>query len=205
MVHGDDNGLVLPPDIAPIQTVIIPIAMHKGNVLEEANKLKDRLAKIGLRIRLDETEQTPGWKFAEYEMKGVPLRIEIGPRDIENNTCVLVRRDNGEKITSDLSALEKNVEKALNDIRADMYKKALERRDSMIYTAASEEELKEIVSTKSGFIKMMWCGDERCEKQIKEEYGVGSRCIPFEQEHINDKCVCCGKEAKYMVYWGKAY
>lgn len=205
MVHGDDNGLVLPPRIAPLQVVIIPIAMHKGNVLEIAGKIKTDLTAAGLRIKLDSSEQSPGWKFSEYEMKGVPVRIEIGPRDIENNSCVIARRDNGEKITVSLENLADTVKKLLDEVHNDMYNAALKRRNEMTYTATSLDELAKIVSQKNGFIKMMWCGDEKCEKEIKEKYGVGSRCIPFDQEHFSDNCVCCGKPAKHMVYWGKAY
>ena len=204
MTHGDDSGLVLPPAIAPIQTVIIPIASHKEGVLDKAREVYDRLKNV-CRIKLDDTEQSPGWKFAEYEMKGVPLRIELGPRDIENNCCVVCRRDNGEKITVSLDELETKIPELLKAVHDGLYNKALERRKVMTYDAHSLEEMKEIADTKPGFIRAMWCGDRECEDKLKEIAGVTSRCIPFEQESLGDKCVCCGKEAKHMLYWGKAY
>ena len=205
MVHGDDNGLVLPPAIAPIQAVIIPIAMHKPGVTEKAQELEAALKAAGIRVKCDLSEQSPGWKFSEYEMRGVPVRIEVGPRDIENGTCVVACRDNGEKTTVDLDELANVVSGLMTTVRDRMYEKALARRNAMTYTATTQEELAEIVKDKQGFVKMMWCGDEACEDEIKEKYGVGTRCIPFEQEHISDKCVCCGKPAKHLVYWGKAY
>ena len=205
MVHGDDNGLVLPPAIAPIQAVIIPIAMHKPGVTEKAQELEAALKAAGIRVKCDLSEQSPGWKFSEYEMRGVPVRIEVGPRDIENGTCVVACRDNGEKTTVALDELANVVSGLMTTVRDRMYEKALARRNAMTYTATTQEELAEIVKDKQGFVKMMWCGDEACEDEIKEKYGVGTRCIPFEQEHISDKCVCCGKPAKHLVYWGKAY
>ncbi len=204
MTHGDDNGLVLPPAIAPIQTVIIPIASHKPGVTEKAQEICDRLKSV-CRVRLDVSEQTPGWKFAEYEMKGVPLRIEIGPRDIENNQCVVVRRDNREKITFNLDEIETEIPKLLDAVHEGLYEKALERRTNMTYDAKTMEELISIADNKPGFIRAMWCGDEACENELKEKAGVTSRCIPFEQETLSDTCVCCGKKAKHMLYWGKAY
>lgn len=204
MTHGDDNGLVLPPAIAPVQAVLVPIAMHKDGVLEKANGVYDRLKKI-CRAKIDTSEQTPGWKFAEYEMKGVPLRIEFGPKDIENNSCVVVRRDNGEKITVSLDELESKIPELLKAVRDGLYNKALERRANMTFTAHTLDEMKEIADNKPGFIKAMWCGDRECEDKLKEYAGVTSRCIPFEQEEIDGKCVCCGKKAKHMLYWGKAY
>ena len=205
MVHGDNNGLKLPPRVAPVQAVIIPVAQHKPGVLDAATQLKARLEKTGVRVKLDDSEQSPGWKFAEYEMKGVPLRIEIGPRDLENGCCVIARRDNGEKTVVSLETLEETVDGLLETVQHAMYEAAKQRRDAMTFTATSLEELRKITSEKQGFIRMMWCGDEHCEKAIKDEYGVGSRCIPLEQEHLGDTCPYCGKPAKYMVYWGKAY
>lgn len=205
MVHGDDNGLSLPPKIAPTQAVIVPVAMHKEGVLEEAGKLKERLEKAGIRVKLDDREQSPGWKFAEYEMKGVPLRIEIGPRDIENGCCVAAKRVNGEKITCPLDNIEQTVTEMLDSIQDEMFEKAKAYRDAMTYDVRTLDELKQVTSEKNGFIRMMWCGDEKCEKEIKDTYGVGSRCIPLEQETLSDVCPCCGKPAKMMVYWGKAY
>jgi len=205
MTHGDDNGLVLPPAIAPTEMVIIPVAMHKEGVLEKANELKAALAAAGIRVDLDDSEQSPGWKYSQYEMKGVPLRLEIGPRDIENGCCMLARRDNGEKKSYPLENIAETVKEILAQIQVDMLEKARERRDSMTYAAHNTDELKEITESKQGFVKMMWCGDEECEKAVKETYGVGSRCIPFEQENLGDVCPICGKPAKHMVYWGKAY
>ncbi len=204
MTHGDDNGLVLPPAVAPIQLVILPIAQHKPGVLEKAEELRQRLQKVA-RVKVDDSDNSAGWKFAEYEMKGVPLRLEIGPRDIEQNQCVLVRRDNREKTVVSLDNLEEAVSALLKAVHDGLYQKALERRESMTYTAHDLAEMKDIADNKPGLIKAMWCGDLECEMKLKEEVGVTSRCMPFEQEHIGDTCVCCGKPAKTMVYWGKAY
>ncbi len=205
MTHGDNNGLVLPPAVAPIQVIILPIAQHKPGVLDKAYELRDQLKKAGIRVKVDDSDQTPGWKFAQYEMKGVPLRLEIGPKDMEKDQCVLVRRTDREKVFTPLANLEEAVKEQLKTVRDQMYQKALERREQMTYSAATLEELKDIAENKPGFIKAMWCGDLACEEKLKEEAGVSSRCMPFEQEHISDTCVCCGKTAKTMVYWGKAY
>ncbi len=204
MTHGDNNGLVLPPYIAPIQVMIIPIAQHKEGVVDKATELYESL-KNKFRVKMDLSENSPGWKFAEYEMKGVPIRLEIGPKDIAANQCVLVRRDNGEKISVALENLESAVENLLHDIHKNMYRKALENRENRTYTALTFDELKKIADEKNGFIKAMWCGDVECENRLKEEAGVTSRCMPFDQETLSDTCVCCGKPAKKMVYWGKAY
>lgn len=204
MVHGDDNGLVLPPFVAPIQVVIVPIAAHKEGVLDKAAELKKAL-EDKFRVKLDDSDKMPGWKFAEYEMKGVPLRVEIGPRDIENNQCVCVRRDNGEKTVVPLDQLAQEVERLLQAVRDGMYEKALAARDSRIYSAVNYDEFKDLIANKPGMVKSMWCGDEACELKIKEDTTATSRCMPFEQEHISDTCVCCGKLAKKMVIWGKAY
>ena len=204
MTHGDDNGLVLPAPIAPIQVVIVPIASHKEGVVEKATEICESLKSV-CRVKLDNTDQTPGWKFAEYEMKGVPLRIEIGPRDIENNQCVVVRRDNREKIFVNLDELTTRIPELLAEYQTALYNKALERRANMTYDAKSLDEIKEIADTKPGFIRAMWCGDRECEDKLKEVAGITSRCIPFEQEKIGDTCVCCGKKADKMLYWGKAY
>ena len=205
MTHGDNSGLVLPPAVAPIQVIILPIAQHKPGVLDKAYELRDRLKKAGIRVKVDDSDQTPGWKFAQYEMKGVPLRLEIGPKDMEKDQCVLVRRTDREKVFTALENLEDAVKEQLKIVCDQMYQKALERRENMTYAAASLEELKEIADTKPGFIKAMWCGDQACEEKLKEVAGVSSRCMPFEQEHLGDTCVCCGKPAKTMVIWGKAY
>ena len=204
MTHGDNNGLVLPPDVAPIQVVIVPAAQHKEGVLETANAIKDRLAGF-CRVKLDDSENSAGWKFAEYEMKGVPLRLEIGPRDIAQNQCVLVRRDNREKYFVSLDELETKIPELLKAVRDGLYESALENRERRTYTAHNLDEFIELANTKSGFIKSMWCGDRACEDKLKEVAGVSSRCIPFEQEHIGDTCPVCGKHADKMVYWGKAY
>lgn len=204
MTHGDDNGLVLPPAVAPIQLVIIPIASHKEGVLDKANELKNKLAGV-CRVKLDDSDNSAGWKFAEYEMKGVPLRLEIGPKDIENNRCVVVRRDNGEKIFVSLDELETKIPELLEAVRDGLYQKAIDRRAAMTFTARDYAELKDIADNKPGFIKAMWCGDRECEDKLKDELGITSRCIPFEQEHLSGTCVCCGKPAKHMLYWGKAY
>lgn len=204
MTHGDDNGLVLPPAVAPIQVIIVPVAMHKEGVLEKAREIETRLKKI-CRVKVDDSDQSPGWKFAQYEMKGVPLRLEIGPKDIEKNQCVLVRRDNREKIFVPLDNIEEEIPKALELVRQGMYDKAYKRREEMTYKAKTFDELKNIADTKPGFIKAMWCGSQECEEKLKEISGVSSRCIPFEQEHLSDECVCCGKKADKMLYWGKSY
>ena len=205
MCHGDDNGLVLPPGVAPIQVVILPIAMHKPGVLEKAAEVKDTLAKK-FRVKLDDSDQSPGWKFAQYEMQGVPLRLELGPRDIENNQCVLVRRDNGEKIVIDLNNLEESVDAALKAVHDGLYAKALENLQAKTHVAHNHEEFLDLAANKPGFIKAMWCGDAACEEKLKEETGgVKSRCIPFEEEQIADTCVCCGKKAKHQVIWGRQY
>ena len=204
MVHGDDNGLVLPQAIAPIQTVIVPIAMHKDGVLDKAQEIKARLVSK-FRVKLDDSDKMPGWKFAEYEMKGVPVRLEIGPKDIENNQCVLARRDTGEKIFVSLDNLEEELEKLLADVHDNMYNKALERLESKIYEAHEYEEFKNTVAEKPGFIKAMWCGDVECELKIKEDTTATSRCMPFGAEPIDNKCVCCGRPADKLVIWGKAY
>lgn len=204
MVHGDNNGLVLPPRIAPTQVMIIPIAQHKEGVIEKATEIKEKL-QASIRVKLDDSDKSPGWKFSEYEMKGVPLRLEIGPKDIENNQCVLARRDNGEKVVVSLDEVEEKVQELLDDIQTNLLEKARTRRDSKTYIARNLEEFDKIVNETPGFIKAMWCGDQACEDAIKEKTSATSRCIPFEQEELSETCVCCGKKAKHMVYWGRAY
>ncbi len=205
MSHGDNNGLVLPPAVAPIQVVILPIAQHKAGVLDAAYALRERLGKT-FRVKLDDSDNSPGWKFAEYEMKGVPLRLEIGPKDIEKGQCVLVRRDTREKTFVPLDALEAEIARLLKELAESIYQKALENRERRTYTCRSLDEIRESLAEKGdGFVMAMWCGDEACEDAVKEQTGVGSRCIPFEQKQISDVCVCCGKPAKHMVCWGKAY
>lgn len=203
MVHGDNDGLVLPPNIAPIQIALIPIAQHKEGVLEKCAEIKNRLS--AFTVKLDDSEKSPGWKFSEYEMKGVPLRIELGPKDIEKNQAVMVRRDTREKKIVSLDNIEEEAKNMLNEIQDALFQKALKRREEMTSYAHDYKELKDIAENKPGFIKAMWCGDLECELKIKEDTTVTSRCIPFEQEHVSDKCVCCGRPAKKMLYWGKAY
>ncbi len=205
MVHGDDDGLVLPPKVAPIQVAIIPIAQHKEGVLDKVYEVADVLKK-DFRIKVDASDKAPGWKFSEYEMKGVPVRVELGPKDIEKNQCVIVRRDNREKIFVSLDNLAEEVQKALDAVHEAMYEKALKNMQEKTFEARSYEEFIDTAENKPGFIKAMWCGEKECEEKLKEVTGgVKSRCIPFEEEHLSDTCVCCGKKAKHMVYWGKQY
>ena len=203
MVHGNNSGLVLPPKIAPVQVMIIPIAQHKEGVLDKAYELKGRLADFS--VKVDDSEKSPGWKFSEAEMRGIPVRIELGPKDIEANQAVIVRRDTREKIVVSLDEIEAKVAETLETMQKDMYERAKAHREAHTYIAKNYDEFKDIVANKPGFVKAMWCGDEACELKIKEDTTATSRCMPFKQEHISDKCVCCGKPAKAMVYWGKAY
>ncbi|MBQ6755946.1 MAG: proline--tRNA ligase [Oscillospiraceae bacterium] len=206
MTHGDNNGLVLPPAIAPIQVVVLPIAQHKEGVLDKAAEVVARLEKSGIRVKGDFSEQSAGWKFAEWEMKGVPLRLELGPRDIEAGQCVVARRDNGEKVTVSLDELETKIPELLTAVHDGLYEKALENLNKHTYAATTVEEVKDVFETKGGgFVKTMWCGEEECEVKMKELAGVSSRCMPFQQEHLADTCPVCGKAAKTMVVWGIAY
>jgi prolyl-tRNA synthetase len=204
MVHGDDNGLVLPPKIAPTQLMIVPVAMHKSGVIEKATELKERLSKIA-RVKMDISDKMPGWKFSEYEMKGIPLRLEIGPKDIEQNQAVLVRRDTREKVFVSIDDLETKIPEILEDIQKSLLEKARAAQQEKTYEAQSLDEMKEILDSKTGFVKAMWCGSLECEEKVKEVAGASSRCIPFEAEATSKTCACCGKEAKHLVYWGKAY
>ena len=205
MTHSDNNGLVLPPAIAPIQVVVIPVAMHKEGVLDAAKALQARLNSIGIRTKLDDSDQTNGWKYAEYEMKGVPLRVEIGPRDMENGQCVIARRDTGEKYTVSQDELEDQVRVLLQDVHDNLYNVAAERLNTRIYPCRSVDEIREAAQDKHGFAKSMWCGNEACEIAMKELAGVSSRCIPFEQEKLSETCPVCGKPADQMIIWGIAY
>ena len=205
MSHGDDNGLILPPAVAPVQAIVVPIAQHKGGVIDAAQALCDRLKAAGIRANIDVTENSPGWKFAQYEMKGVPVRVEIGPRDIENGSCVLVRRDTGEKTPVSLENVEQSVKDTLDALAHNIFDMAKENMKRRTVDCHTFDELEEAVNNSLGFYKAMWCGDEACEDELKEKLGIGSRCMPFEQEHLSDTCVCCGKPAKAMVIWGKAY
>ena len=203
MVHGDNNGLVLPPKIAPTQVIIIPIQQQKEGILDAAHALRDRLS--GFRVKVDDTDKSPGWKFSECEMRGIPLRVEIGPKDLAANQAVLVRRDTHEKTTVSLDNLEEEVSRMLDTIQSDMLERARKHRDTHTSQAVTWDEFVETVDNKPGFVKAMWCGDLACEEKIKEVTGATSRCMPFAQEHLSDTCVCCGRSAKKMVYWGRAY
>ena len=205
MTHGDNNGLVLPPRIAPIQVIIIPVAQHKPGVIEANQAVMDRLIKAGFRVKMDDSDQSAGWKFAEYEMKGVPLRLELGPKDIEKNQCVLARRDSGEKSFVSLDGIEETVAAMLDSIHDGLYARAKKNLEDNTYACSSLEEVREKMQERGGFAKTMWCGDEACEIRMKEEAGVTSRCMPLEQEHLGDVCPICGKPAKHMIYWGVAY
>ena len=205
MVHGDDSGLKLPPRIAPVQAMVIPISQRKEGVMEKAAELRDVLKAAGIRVKLDDSDKSPGWKFSEQEMRGIPIRVEIGPKDMEQNQAVIVRRDTREKIAVSLDELGEKANEILDTIQKDMLARAKEHLESHTYVAKTYDEFKDIVANKPGFVKMMWCGDEACELKIKEDTTATSRCMPFEQEQITDVCPVCGKPAKTMVYWGKAY
>ena len=206
MTHGDNNGLVLPPAVAPIQAVIVPIQQFKEGVLDKANEIADALKATGIRVKVDDTDNSPGWKFAEYEMKGVPIRIEIGPKDIEKGQCVIVKRNNREKLFVDIEGIADTARETLDKVRDEMFAAALENRENRTYTCKTIEEINKALEEKGdGFVKAMWCGDPACEDKVKEETGVGTRCMPIAQESVSDTCVCCGKPAKALVYWGKAY
>ena len=204
MVHGDDDGLVLPPAIAPVQAVVIPIQQRKEGVLEAAYKTAKSID--GVRVTVDDSDKGPGFKFAEQEMRGFPLRIEIGPKDIENGSCIICRRDTREKYTVKLEELNDFVHKLLKEIQQDMYDRAEKHLKESIFTARTYDEFKDIADNSPGFIKAMWCGDTECEEKIKADTTVTSRCLPWDDtEAVSDTCVCCGKKAKHLVYWGKAY
>ncbi|MGM9538317.1 MAG: proline--tRNA ligase [Candidatus Onthomonas sp.] len=205
MTHGDDNGLVLPPAIAPIQVIVIPVAQHKEGVLDAAYELESRIKALGLRVKTDDSDQSNGWKYAEYEMKGVPLRVEIGPKDMEKGQCVIARRDTGEKYFVPLAELEEKVQSLLVEIHDNLYESAKKRLEENTFAFDSVEAVKAAMEEHTCFAKTMWCGDEACELAMKERAGVSSRCIPFEQEHLGEVCPICGKPAKKMVIWGVAY
>ncbi len=204
MVHGDDSGLVLPPKVAPTQVMVVPIQQQKEGVLDQANALKERLRKE-FRTKIDDSEKSPGWKFAEQEMRGIPTRIELGPKDIEANQCVIVRRDTREKIVVSLEEAETKLAEVLETMQTDMLERAKKFLAEHVSDARTYEEFQDAVENKPGFIRAMWCGNLACEEKIKEDTTATSRCMPFEQEQISDVCVCCGKPAKKLVYWGKAY
>lgn len=204
MTHGDNEGLVLPPSIAPIQLVIVPVAQHKEGVLDKARELKFRLSQK-YRVKLDESDSSAGWKFAEYEMKGVPLRLEIGPKDILNNQCVIVRRDNRQKYFVNLDELEKQINQILEEYSKAIWQKALDNLKNKTFVAKDLKQIEKLNSENTGFIKAMWCGEEKCEQELKDKFGITSRCEPFDQEIFTDKCVCCGKPANRVLIFGKAY
>ncbi|GAA0382498.1 proline--tRNA ligase [Bacillus horti] len=204
MVHGDNRGLVLPPKIAPTQVIIVPIAQHKEGVLEKAEELKD-LLKPFARIKVDASDKMPGWKFNEHEMKGVPLRLEVGPKDIEKGQVVLARRDTGEKIVMPMDQLKDIIPALLSEIQQNLFMQAKKHRLAKTNVASSLDEMKEQLNTNPGLIKAMWCGELACEDKIKEDTGATSRCIPFDQESVASTCVCCGKESNQLVYWARAY
>lgn len=204
MVHGDDSGLVLPPRIAPIQVIIVPVQQQKEGVLDKAYELKEVLSNY--KVKVDDSDKSPGWKFSECEMRGIPVRVEIGPRDISENQAVLVRRDTHEKITVSLDEIDSKVGELLETIQNDMLERARIHRDVHTYEATDMDTFVKTVEEKPGFVKAMWCGSQECEDKIKEITGATSRCMPFKQETLADTCVCCGKPAAVkMVYWGRAY
>ena len=203
MVHGDDSGLVLPPMIAPTQVVIVPKKKKKEGVLDKAFEMKEALS--GFRVKVDDSDKSPGWKFSESEMRGIPVRVEIGPKDMEQNQAVLVRRDTHEKQMVPLDELKERIGELLGQIQKEMLERARVHRDAHTYTATDFDAFKETVEEKPGFVKAMWCGSRECEDKIKELTGATSRCMPFAQEKLADTCVCCKKPAVKMVYWGKAY
>lgn len=205
MVHGDDSGLVLPPRIAPVQVMVVPIQQKKDGVLDKANDVWEALKAAGVRAKVDDSDKSPGWKFSEQEMRGIPIRVELGPKDIENDQAVLVRRDTREKVVVALDELVVKAQELLETIQKDMLERAREHRDGHTYVAVDYETFGKIIEEKPGFVKAMWCGSQECEDRIKEDTAATSRCIPFEQEKISDTCVCCGKPAEKMVYWGRAY
>ena len=205
MVHGDDSGLVLPPKIAPVQVDVIPIMQNKDGVLNKAYEVKEALVKAGLRVKVDDTDKKPGWKVSEQEMRGIPVRVEMGPRDIEAGQAIIVRRDTREKTTVAIESLAEEIKNILDKMQTEMLERARTHREAHTYVATNYDEFKDVVANKPGFVKAMWCGDQACEDKIKEETTATSRCMPFEQEHLSDVCVCCGRPAKKMVYWGKAY
>lgn len=205
MVHGDDDGLVLPPRIAPVQVMVIPIAQHKEGVLEKAAEIAGALKAAGIRTRVDDSDKNPGWKFSEQEIRGIPLRVEIGPKDIEAGRAVLVRRDTREKREVAIESAAAEAAVMMEQMQADMLERAKAHLASHISEARTYDEFKDAVANKPGFVKAMWCGDLECEMKIKEDTTATSRCMPFEQEQISPVCVCCGRPAKKLVYWGKAY
>jgi len=205
MTHGDNNGLVLPPRIAPVQVIVVPVAQHKPGVKEKAQELYESLKAAGVRVKIDTSDNSLGWKCAQYEMKGVPLRVEIGPKDMEKGVCMAVCRHNGEKTEVQLNELNERIPELLDEVQKGLYAKAKKNLDEHTYAAYSLEEAKELQQSRGGFIKTMWCGELQCELDMKEKAGMSSRCIPFQQEELGETCACCGRKAKHMIYWGVAY
>ena len=206
MVHGDNSGLVLPPEVAPVQVMVIPIQQHKEGVLDKATELMESLKDAGIRVKIDDSDKSPGWKFSEQEMRGIPIRVELGPKDIEAGNCVLVRRDTREKTVCQLQEAGAVAAELLKTIQKDMFRRAKEHQKSHITDVDSYGEFKDAVEHKPGFIRAMWCGDVECENKIKEDTTATSRCMPLEgEEAVSDVCACCGKPAHKLVYWGKAY
>lgn len=203
MAHGDDSGLVLPPKIAPTQVMIVPIQQKKEGVLDKAFELKETLG--AFRVKVDDTDKSPGWKFSECEMRGIPIRVEIGPKDMEANQAVLVRRDTREKIVVSLETISEKIGELLETIQTDMLERARKHRENHTSQATDLETFTKNIEENPGFIKAMWCGCQECEDKIKDLTGATSRCMPFQQEKLADSCICCGKPAVKMVYWGKAY
>lgn len=205
MVHGDDNGLVLPPRVAPTQVMIIPIQQQKEGVLDKAYELEAQLKASGIRVKVDASDKSPGWKFSEAEMRGIPVRIEVGPRDLQNGQCIVAKRYNGEKVTVSLDEqLPQTILTMLDDIHEEMYQKALAFRNEHMSDVTTFEEFKDVLNTKGGYVKMPWCGDEACEVKIKDETAATSRCIDTEA-HVDGVCPICGKKAKHIVYFARAY
>ena len=205
MVHGDNSGLVLPPRIAPTQVMVIPIAAHKEGVLDKAFEVRDVLAGAGFSVKVDDSDKSPGWKFSEAEMRGIPVRIEVGPKDIAAGQAVIVRRDTREKTVVRLEGIEASVREVLDRMQDEMFERAKAHRDSHTYDALTYDEFVRTIEEKPGFVRAMWCGNQECEDKIKDETTATARCMPFRQEKLSDVCVCCGRPAKSMVYWGKAY
>ena len=205
MTHGDNNGLVLPPRIAPIQAIVIPVAQHKEGVIAANEAVMARLKAAGIRAAMDDSDQSMGWKAAQYEMKGVPLRVEIGPKDMEKGQCCICRRDSGEKVFVPLAELEAKVQELLDAVHDGLFQRAKQNLEDHTKVCRTLDEVKSFMEGEGGFAKTMWCGELECELKMKEQAGVTSRCMPLKQEAVGDTCVCCGKPAKHMIYWGVAY
>ena len=206
MVHGDQRGLVLPPRVAPIQVVILPIAAHKGGVMEVCQQTAEQLRAAGIRVRLDDRDSvSPGYKFNEWELKGVPLRLEIGPKDIEKGTALAMCRDTLEKLPVPLSDIGSQALHLLDEIHLGMLRKAQAYLDAHTYDCTTLEEMGERLDHGKGYVRAMWCGDRACEDAIKEKFSATARNMPFDQTPVGDTCVCCGKPAKHLVFWARAY